>query len=129
MVTKKNKKRKASKRNDESPDKAKRRKKGDNDKEKEKKVSTYKERCSKCNSNRHASKDCTFKEHADYNAKGAWSESEIGQAYLLLDPKSPYLISGRQLNKDMSKLVYPSKQTPPEETPAKSSRKEAGQKR
>jgi len=121
-VSKRTKKRKSSKRNDESPDKAKRQKKGDKSTNRDKKVTSYKERCSRCNSNRHASKDCTFKEHADYNAKGAWSESEIGQAYLLLDPKSPYLISGRQLTKDMSKLVYPSTKTPPEETPAKSSK-------
>jgi len=79
IVSKQNKKRKSSKRNDESPDKATKRKKGDNTKEK--KPSSYKERCTKCNSNRHASKDCTFKDHADYNAKGAWSDSDIGQAY------------------------------------------------
>jgi hypothetical protein len=78
--------------------------------------SSVRKRCTNCNSNRHESDKCSFVDHPDFIKSGAWSDSDIGQAYVLLDPKSPYLIEGRHLSDDMSKFIYP-KKTP--KTPAK----------
>jgi len=78
--------------------------------------SSVRKRCTHCNSNRHESDKCSFVDHPDFIKSGAWSDSDIGQAYVLLDPKSPYLIEGRHLSDDMSKFIYP-KKTP--KTPAK----------